>query len=350
MFFGNSQVIGLDIGTSSIKMVELKRSGKSFKLLKFGMSPLPTGLVEGGEIQDPSVLSSLIFELFSNLGIRKKNVCTGIFGGAVITKKISMPKIDVKLVGEQIKWEAEQYIPFELSEVNLDFHILRQSDSHETMDLLLVAAKQDYILRYFEAVETAGLRCSIIDVTGFALANCFEANYGLRNHDTIALINIGGGVSNLVIIDKGEVVFCRDIPIGGGLYNMEISRELGVSPEEAEELKIGASQSEESPPELLNVMSQTNEMICEEIRNSFEFYMSSNAGPEVSEIFLSGGSANIRQLVEAIATSTGKSCQLFNPLQQVAYNPKDFTPEYISQIQMFLPSVLGLAMRKAGDS
>ena len=348
MIFGSSQTVGLDIGTSSIKMVELKPSGKSHKLLKFGMSPIPEGLIEGGEIQDPAALATIIYQLHKDMGIRKKSVCTGIFGGAVIVKKISMPKIEIKYVGEQIKWEAEQYIPFSLSEVNLDYHILRSPESSETMDLLLVAAKQDYIIRYFEAVESAGLKCSVIDVNGFALANCFEANYGVRRNETVAIINIGGGVSNLVIIDNGQVVFCRDIPIGGSLYNMEIARELGVSAQEAEELKIGAAHSEESPPELLNIMTQTNEMICEEIRNSFEFYLSSNSGPEVTEIFLSGGSVNISQLIEAIAQSTGKSCQVLNPLQNLTYNKKEFTPEYLSQIQMFLPGVIGLAMRKAG--
>ena len=348
MIFGGGQAVGLDIGTTSIKMVELKKAGKYFKLVKFGMSPIPEGLVEGGEIQDPAALASHIYTLHKDMGLRSKKICVGVFGGAVIVKKISMPKIDSKLVGEQIKWEAEQYIPFDLSEVSLDFHILGSSGSAETMDLLLVAAKQEYLIRYFEAIETAGLRCSVIDVNGFALANSFELNYGARRTQTVAIINIGGGVSNLVIIDKGEVVFCRDIPIGGSLYNMEIARELGVSNQEADELKIGAAHSAESPPELLNVMSQTNEMICEEIRNSFEFYQSSNSGPDVDEIFLSGGTVNIRQLVEAISDATQKSCQVFNPLQSITYNKKEFSQEYLSQIQMFLPAVLGLGMRKSG--
>ena len=104
MFLGGQQVIGLDLGSSSIKMVELKATGKSFKLVKFGMSPLPEGLIEGGEVQDPSVLGQIIKALHKELGIRKKSVCTGIYGGAVIVKKISMPRIDPKLIGEQIKW------------------------------------------------------------------------------------------------------------------------------------------------------------------------------------------------------------------------------------------------------
>ncbi|MCJ8277568.1 MAG: pilus assembly protein PilM [Bdellovibrionales bacterium] len=350
MFLSGQQVIGLDLGSSSIKMIELKATGKSIKLTKFGMSPLPEGLIEGGEIQDPAALGQVIQALHKELGIRKKQICTGIFGGAVIVKKISMPRIDAKLIGEQIKWEAEQYIPFDLSEVNLDYHLLNGNNTSEIMDLLLVAAKQDYIIRYFEAIEVAGLKCSIIDVNGFALANCFEMNYGKRADETIALINIGSGVSNLVIVDNGGVVFCRDIPIGGSLYNMEISRELGVTYLEAEELKISAVETGESPPELLNIISSTNEIIYDEIKNSFEFYNSSNSGGEVGSIYLSGGSIKIPELLESIQNGTGVSCQVMNPLQNVTYGPKDFNEDYIHQIQSFLPIPIGLGLRKGGDS
>ncbi|MCB0378896.1 MAG: type IV pilus assembly protein PilM [Bdellovibrionales bacterium] len=350
MIFGGRQLIGLDIGSSSIKMIELKATGKTFKINRFGMAPLPPGLVEGGEVLDPGVLSGIISGLHKELGLRTKHVCSGMFGGAVIVKKISIPRIDPKLISEQIKWEAEQYIPFDLSEVNLDYHLLKSNQSSETMDILLVAAKQDFIIRYYEAIESAGLHCSIIDVNGFALANCFEMNYGARNGQTLALINIGSGVSNLVIVDNGEVVFCRDIPIGGNLYNMEIARELGVSQAEAEDLKIGSTRASESPPELSAVISATNEMICDEIRNSFDFYDSSNSGPEVGSIFLSGGSIHIPQLVEAIANGTQKDCQVLNPLQNVEYSAKEFSPDYMNQIAPFLAVSIGLAARKVGDS
>ena len=351
MLFGNKQVIGLDLGSSSIKMVEIKSAGRNFKMTNFGMSSIPDGLIDGGEIIDPKALSQIILALHKELGIKGKTVCTGMFGGAVIVKKISMPRIDPKLISEQIQWEAEQYIPFDLSEVNLDYHLLRSDDRNaETMDLLLVAAKHDYIIRYFEAIEIAGLKCSIIDVNGFSLANCFEINYGIKNNETIALINIGAGVTNLVVIENGSVVFCRDIPIGGSVYNMEISRELAVSQQEAEDLKIGFSQEDSSPDELKNVVSATNDMICEEVKDSFNFYKQSKSGSDVSSIFLSGGSVKVPNLVEAIAEATGISCQLMNPLQNIAYNPKNFSDDFLAEITPFLPCVLGMGARRVGDS
>lgn len=316
MIFGSKQVIGLDLGTSSIKMMELKVTGRTFKLVNFGMSAIPEGIVDGGEILDPAALSNIILALHKELKFKTKNISVGMFGGAVIVKKISMPRIDPKLISEQIQWEAEQYIPFDLSEVNLDYHLLKGDNSNsETMDLLLVAAKHDYIIRYFEAIEMAGLKCSLIDVNGFALANCFEINYGSGNGETIALINIGAGVTNLVVVENGGVVFCRDIPIGGNLFNMEISRELGVSPQEAEELKIGYSHSQSNPAELEQVISNTNEMFCEEVKESFNFYEQSKSGAPVSSIYLSGGSIKIPKLLDSISNATGLNCQLLNPMQ-----------------------------------
>lgn len=351
MIFGSKQIVGLDLGSSSIKMVELKATGRTLKMTNFGMSSIPEGLIDGGEIIDPSALSQVILALHKELGIKTKQICTGMFGGAVIVKKISMPRIDPKLIGEQIQWEAEQYIPFDLSEVNLDYHLLNSVDRNsETMEILLVAAKHDYIIRYFEAIEIAGLRCSIIDVNGFALANCFEVNYGHRQGETVALINIGAGVTNLVVVENGSVVFCRDIPIGGSVYNMEISRELGVSPQEAEELKIGYSQTQQSPAELSNVVNATNEMICEEVKDSFKFYEQSKSGSAVTSIFLSGGSVKIPNLIENISMTTGLSCQVMNPLQKVGYNKKNFSDQFLNEILPFLPCVIGMGARKVGDS
>ncbi len=349
--FGNKQVIGLDLGTSSIKMVEVLVSGRSYKLNNFGMSAIPEGLIDGGEILDPAALSNIILALHRELGIKCKKVCTGMFGGAVIVKKISMPRIDPKLISEQIQWEAEQYIPFDLSEVNLDYHLLRSHNRNsETMEILLVAAKHDYIIRYFEAIESAGLSCSIIDVNGFALANCFEINYGVRNGETIALINIGAGITNLVVIEDGNVVFCRDIPIGGSLYNMEIARELGVNNTESEELKIGFSQTRESPKELSHVITTTNDMICEEIKDSFKFYDQSQSGKQINSVFLSGGSIKVPSLMEAISNATGLSCQVLNPLQNISVNPRKINSQMASEIIPFLPCVIGLAARKVSDS
>ena len=350
MFFGKKNVVGLDIGSSSIKMVELEVKGHKYNLERFGMSLIPEGLVSGGEIIDPVVLSGLIMSLHKELGIKSKSICTGMFGGAVIVKKIFIPRTDKKLIGEQIRWEAEQYIPFDLNETSVDYHLLRESNTTtETMDVLLVAAKQDCIAGYFEAIESAGLKCSLIDVNSFALANCFEINYGIREGVT-AIINIGAKVMNFVVIEKGNVVFCRDIPMGGYTYDMEIVSGLNVSVVEASELKVGFSQMNESPVELETIIKNTNNILCEEIKESFRFYNQSDSGASVNEIFLCGGSVKVPDLMSSIEESTSIKCQAFNPFQKVSYSTRRFSKVFIQDVSSFLPCVLGLGVREMGDS
>ncbi len=348
--FGKKNVVGLDIGSSSIKMVELQAKGRNYHLDRFGMSLIPDGIVSGGEIVDPVALSGLIMSLHKELGIKSKFVCTGMFGGSVIVKKIFIPRTDKKLIGEQIQWEAEQYIPFDLSETSVDYHLLRENNTTtETMDVLLVAAKQDCIAGYFEAIESSGLKCSVIDINSFALANCFEVNYGVRDGVT-AIINIGSKVMNLVVIEKGNMVFCRDIPMGGHAYDMEIVNELNVSPVEASELKVGFSQMNESPSELENIIKNINNILCEEIKESFKFYDQSDSGSSVNEIFLCGGSVKVPNLIKFIEESTSVKCHIFNPFQKISYSTRRFSEPFIKDVSSFLPCVLGLGIRQMGDS
>ena len=220
---------------------------------------------------------------------------------------------------------AEQYIPFDLNETSIDYHLLRESNTTtETMDVLLVAAKQDCIAGYFESIESAGLRCSLIDVNSFALANCFEINYGVRQGVT-AIINVGAKIINIVVIEEGNVVFCRDIPMGGSVYDMEIVRELNVSLVEASDLKVGFSQMNESPAELGNIVKNTNNILCEEIKESFKFYDQSDSGSAVNEIFLCGGSMKIPNLANSIEESTSIGCKIFNPFRKISYSTRRFS-------------------------
>ena len=256
-----------------------------------------------------------------------------------------MPKMDPKIVHEQLRWEAEQYIPFNIDESVFDFHIITSS-SAETMDVLLVAARQEHIFRYFESVETADLKCSIVDVNGLALANCFEFNYGVVP-GTVALVNIGASVTNLVIIDSGSVVFSRDIPYGGQLYDTEISRDLGVGLQEAESLKIGMSFQQETPQEVMTAVGNINDTLAMEINNSFDFYKSSGATQSVSQIFTSGGVIRTPGLMQKIQETTGTSCTLLDPFLRVEVNPKKISAELKEQIRLFCPVAIGLGLRSS---
>lgn len=338
--------IGVDVGSQSVKVAEISFSGKKAVLQKFGTGPVPEKIIQGGEIHSADELGQVISTTFNNLRIKNKAVCIGMFGGAVIVKKISMPQMEEKVVGEHIKWEAEQYIPFDLNEVSLDYHILKnQSLESESMSVLLVAAKHEYIFQYVEALAIGKLDCKIIDINGFALANCFEFNYGNSIQDTIALINIGSSITNLVIMNRGEVVFSRDIPTGGILYDNEIARDMGISAKEAETLKLGLSLKQESPQELVQIINSTNEIVAEEINNSFDFYKASLNGGDIARIFLSGGASLTPGLYDKIGEVTQRPVEAHDPFQNVKPG-KNFSEDDINKIKAFSPIAIGLGLRR----
>lgn len=338
--------IGVDIGSQTVKVAEVSVSGKKAVLQKFGTGPVAEKVVQGGEIHSVDELGQSVSNTFNNLKIKNKNVCVGMFGGAVIVKKISMPQMDEKVVGEHIKWEAEQYIPFDLNEVSLDYHILKnQGQESESMNVLLVAAKHEYIFQYVETLAIAKLDCKIIDINGFALANCFEFNYGNSIQDTVALVNIGSSITNLVILNRGEVVFSRDIPTGGVLYDNEIARDMGVSVTEAETLKLGLSHQQESPKELIQVVNTTNEIVAEEINNSFDFYKASFNGGDIARIFISGGASLTPGLFDKINEVTQKPVEAFDPFQNVKPS-KNFSESDIEKIKPFAAIAVGLGLRR----
>ncbi len=346
MFFGQKKVVAIDIGTSSVKLAEMDATRKGWILRKFGVVTLNPGWVKEGEILEPQSVSATIKTLIQSVKTKRKNVATGIFGNGVIVKRISMAPIEENLIAEAIKWEAEQYIPFDVNEAAIDHHVIRHPDrgAGENLDIILIGAKQEFVFRFIETLESADLKCSILDVSGFALANCFEANYG-KVQGLTALLNIGAGVTNLVIIENGDVIFSRDSMVGGQTYTNELHKSMGVSVPEAESLKISASMGQEVPPEVNTVLASTTEQVVDEIRNAFEFFIATGGGGRVSKIYVSGGSIFIPKLVEEISAAVGVPFEVFNPFQQITYDEKSLTPDYIQQIQSISPVALGLAMR-----
>lgn len=347
--FGEKKLVAIDIGTSSIKLAEVESSRRGQVLKRFAVYPLNPGLVQGGEIVDAATVAGCIQSLVKQNRVKTKFASTGLWGGSVIVKKISMPKMEPALVAEQIKWEAEQYIPFDVNEISLEHYILPQrTGASESMEVLLVAAKQDFVFRSVESIESAGLTCSVLDVSAFALANCFEANYGQLD-GTVALLNIGAAVTNLVVLDKGEIIFCRDIPVGGSAYTAEIAKAMGVSQTEADSLKISASLGQEVPAEVNNIITAASEQVIEEIRNSFEFYTATAAGSAIQRLYVSGGSIFIPGLIEQLSKSVSAPYEVFDPFLKMTYDQKAFTADYISQIKAISPIAIGLAMRKPNE-
>jgi type IV pilus assembly protein PilM len=349
MLFGSKKIVGLDIGTSSIKIAELELGRKGIQLQNFGVTPTPMGAMSGGEVLNAGDLSVAILALLSESRIKTKKACTAMSGNAVIVKKITIPRIDKKAVAEQIRFEAEQYIPFDINEISLAYHILDPGSSTDTMEILLVAAQSPIVGNYMQAISNAGLDSSILDVGGFALSNIYEANYGRNAAENILLINVGAALTTLVVRSGGEVIFSRDIPVGGINYTNEIQKEMGISAGEAESLKLSAVARREVPEEVNTIITNINEGVSDEVRNGYDFFTASTTGVNVTKGFFTGGSSQVTGLMAGISTAIGLPLEPLNPFLRVTYNPKNLTADYIQQISPFAAVALGLGLRKLGD-
>lgn len=347
--FSKKKLIGLDIGTSTIKAAELDVSRKSASLVSYGMIPTPPQATVAGDIIDPQAIGGAVRELMTEIKTKRNFVATGLWGSSVIVKRISIPRMDENLVAEQIRWEAEQYIPYDINEVNLEFTILKKAtpSNPETMDVLLVAAVQEMILKCAEIVELAGLNCSVLDVEGFALANCFEKNYGELHGQAVGLLNIGASVSNFVVVENGEVIFCRDIPVGGGTYTTEIQKGLNITAEEAEAMKISACTGQPAPEEASAIIQSTHEIILDELNNSVEFFLNTSQSSKISRLFLSGGALRtpgLQQLIGKTYTS-----ERFDPFLKIRTNEKVFSAAYLDEIRDFAAVAIGLGLREVNE-
>ncbi len=348
-FLKSKKVIGVDIGSSSIKVVELNHGRSSIDLLAFGIAPTPEGAINNGEIIDPPAIAVTVRGLIDDIRTKRKLISTAMSGTAVIVRKITIPKIEKKFIRDQVRFEAEQNIPFDINQIVLSHQILLQSSSMDTMDVLLVAAQNVFIAQTTQVCQLIGLECGVLDVSGFALANAFEANYG-KLPGVIGLFNFGANATNFVVLLNGEVVFYRDIPIGGASYTSEIHKNLGLTLPEAESLKLASGSSKDVPDEVHSILSSMNEQTAEEIRNILEVLRASNNGLSLNRCFFTGGSSATPGLIEAAARATGVSFEHFNPLARVKANSKKFSPQYLSQIAPFLAICLGLGLRKVGDA
>lgn len=349
MFFSSKKLLGLDIGTNTIKIAEVDVSKGGAVMQSFGYMPTPVNSMAPEEIKDVSALGSAISNLISEIRTKRKNVCAGLSGTSVIVRKITMPKLDGKLLKEQIKFEAEQYIPFDINNISLTHVVLPSLSQGSTMDLLLVAAQNEIITQYLATIENANLKSGIFDVTGFALANVFEYNYGRIKDQNIGLFNFGSSVTNFIVISQGDIVFCRDILVGGVNYTSEISKNLGISFVEAEALKISASSKKEVPEDVVNYINFTTESIIEEIKNSLDLLNVSTNGLTLNRCFFTGGACQTLGLVDLLIKSTGIPFEVLNPFKRIQANAKKFSSAYVKQISNFSPISLGLALREDSD-
>ncbi|HEY9828920.1 MAG TPA: type IV pilus assembly protein PilM [Stenomitos sp.] len=344
----NKEVVGIDIGSSSIKLVQLKEQKGNYTLVHVGVIPLPVQAIVDNSLMDAASIADAIKSLIASQGVKAKDVACSISGNSVIIRKILLPAMPPEELEDQIAWEAEQYIPFDINDVNMDFQILSpDSIDPSKMNVLLVASKKDIINDYVSVFNEAGLHLSVVDVDSFAVQNAFEINHTVVADEVLALINIGSSVMNINVIKEGLTLFTRDVQMGGNLYTEEIQKQLGVSGTDAESMKILANETKN--PALLDVLSKVNDSITQEIRRSLDFYNSTANEDRIARIFLSGGSSIVFNLKEMISDKLSLPVEIINPFAKLKYSDKDFDPEYLNEIGPLMSVSVGLAVRRVGD-
>jgi len=347
--FKSKEVVGVDIGTHSIKVVELRWSGKAIQLQSFGIAPVPPQAIVDGAILDKSAIVEVLQGLLREQKIKRKQAAMGLSGHSVIVKKISLPEMTEAELEESIHWEAEQYIPFDIDDVNLDFQIVEGGGAEEgKMDVLLVAAKKDKIDDYTDLVIQAGLQPVIVDLDAFALQNAWEINYEVVPGRNVALVNIGAGFTNIGVLRNGMTSFTRDISIGGNHYTDAIQKELGVSNEQAERIKTGEDGSVDAEA-VRRVMDTVGENVAVEIQRSFDFFRATSSDQEIHQILLSGASARIKGLDVFLGQRLKIETGINDPLQTIKISGKRFDEAALREQAPAAAVAVGLALRKAGD-
>lgn len=352
MIFGKKKnLVGLDIGSSSIKMVHLKEKGKGrgYELLNFGIKPLSREAVVSGTIMDASAVISTISELISETNLKEQNVATSIDGASVIIQKINMTAMSEAELNEAIRWEAGQYIPFDIEEVRLDHDVLEQDPTTGNLKVLLVAAKRDLVNEYTSILAQAGLNVFTVDIDSFCVQNAYEVNYPINASEITALVNIGASTTNVCMVKGSTPLFWRDLQWGGDNFTDAIQRELTISFEQAEIAKQGKEGSPVKMEQIIPIINQLNQEFGSELKKTFDFFkLTTNEGP-VNKIILSGGGSKVPNLDRFLSQQYGVSVEILNPFANIEIPEKNFDVEMINALAPMFTVSVGLALRKLGE-
>ncbi|RPJ83056.1 MAG: type IV pilus assembly protein PilM [Deltaproteobacteria bacterium] len=350
MLFGKKDhLVGLDIGSRTIKVGEVDSSSAGQTLLKFGALDIAPGIIEEDGIKNPEGAADSIRQLFKLYNVKEQNVAISVGGYSVIVKKINVQSMSEEQLQETIHLEAEQYIPFDINDVNLDFQILGGSESNPSqMSVLLVAAKKEMVSDYLHVIELAGLNPCIVDVDAFALQNIFEANYE-ATENCVALIDIGANKTSLNIMKNNASVFMRDVSLGCSQINHKIVSQIDCSIEESEEIKHNENQDRIDPEDLNDIISTVVSGWTTEIRRALDFFYSTYPEDQISKIILSGGGSNIKEFRKLLSVQTSTDVSIINPFEKFKINESQIDMAYLNKMAPQAAICLGLAIRRVND-
>ncbi len=348
MLFGKKKsVAGLDIGSSSIKMVELEGKANGFSLVSLGYENLPDDTIIDGQIMELNVVSDVIQSVCNNHQVTAENVVTGVSGHSVIIKNIVLPPMSQDELEESIDWHAEEHIPYDLADVSLDYQIT--GTTSDSTQVLIAACKRERIDSIRQAVQMAGKTPVVIDVDTFALQNCYEANYMPDDSQVVTLLNIGASTMNVNIVKGTRSLFTRDITVGGSQFTDVLQRSLGLSFQQAEAVKRGATHVGEGVEEksIEPLMNNVTEIVAMEIQKTFDFYRATTEDNQtvVRKILISGGGSKLKGLAADLSVRLELPVEVLDPFRNIKVDARKFDPDYLSEIMPEMAVAVGLAMR-----
>ncbi len=343
----NKSIVGLDIGSSALKAVELKPTRNGFELVHIAHQNLQSDTIVDGHIIDLNHVSDCINRIWTEQNIKTNQIATSLSGHAVIVKKITLPAMPEEELDEQIHWEAEQYIPFDINDVNLYHEIISYDQSGQNMDVLLVACKRDKIAQFTQVISQAGKQPMIVDVDAFALQNAYEVNYHPTPSQTVALLDIGASVMTINIVRGVTSIFTRDISAGGNQYTDLLQKELDLTFEQAEAIKRGAdfdsiSAAEQADPAIQAV----SEMLGQEIHRTLDFFRSTAVeSPVIDRMLIAGGSSKVAHLTDYLSEKFQMPVERFDSFRSIKLDHKRFDDEYMRELSPNMAVAVGLAVR-----
>jgi type IV pilus assembly protein PilM len=348
LFFKKEALLGIDIGTSSVKLIELDISHQRPKLVNIAMATFPGEVISNNIISKSDKVAEQLSALLEENVVGDKRIVTAMPGPSVFTKKIKMPKMPMTELSSSIQFEAGNFIPHNIEAVRLDFHILGESQKNQ-LDVLVVAVKNEIVDSYLTCLNFAGLEPAVVDIDFFALQNMFELCYPDLLDKTVALVNIGARHTAINICREEESLFTGDIAVGGRGFSDPLVAELGVSIEEAEKIKQLRDPKHPQFDATKAVLAKSTEQVAAELNRQLSFFWNASGADEgIEKIMLCGGGALTAGLQGALQEKTGIECEYLDPLKGVDLG-SSFEDDYLKELSPFMGVCVGLGLRQPGD-